>query len=294
MSASTAGSTPHTPVPRTAAPARPRPDVGPRANGGPFGLLVLASWTELRSSARSAEFAVGAVALPVLLYTMFGLPNVSRLDGGTTMRTAMLVSLSSYGVISLAIFTFGENIAKERGRGWTRALRATPLPTSIYLLAKAVTAVAHAALIVVSVSLLAATAGGVDLPVGTWIALGATMLAGVLAFSTLGFAIALLARPRAATVISNLIFLPLAFASGFFVPLSELSPTMRGIAPWLPTFHFGQLAYRIVMPASDVEDLTGITPGLIGTHLAWVTAATIALGGLALLAARREAVTRRG
>ena len=58
------------------------------------------------------------------------------------------------------------------------------------------------------------------------------MLAGVLAFSALGFAIALLARPRAAAVISNLIFLPLAFASGFFMPLSELPAAMRTIAPW--------------------------------------------------------------
>lgn len=289
MSATTSGS-----APRTTAPEQPTQHVGPLPNGGRFGLLALAAWIELRSSARSAEFAVGAVALPVLLYVMFGLPNTNELDGGTTIRTAMLVSLSAYGVVSLAIFSFGENIAKERGRGWIRTVRATPLPTSIHLLGKTVAAIAHAALIVIAMSLLAATGGHVDLPVTTWIAFGATMLGGVIAFSSLGFAIALLARPRAATVISNLIFLPLAFASGFFVPLSELSPTMRDVAPWLPTFHFGQLAYRIVMPASDVEDLTGIPTGSIGAHLAWVTATTLALGGIAMLAARREAVTRRG
>jgi len=282
------------PAHRTAACPRPRPPVGTRPNAGPLGLLALAAWIELRSSARSTEFAVGAVAIPVLLYVMFGLSEVDRLGDGTTMRTAMLVSLSAYGVISLAIFTFGDSIAKERGRGWTRTLRATPLPASIQLLGKTVTALAHAVLIVAAMSVLAATAGSVDLPISTWIAFGATMLGGVVTFSALGFAIALLARPRTATVISNLIFLPLAFASGFFVPLSELPATMRGIAPWLPTFHFGQLAYRIAMPASDVEEFTGITTGSIGVHLAWVTGTTVTLGGAALLAARREAVTRRG
>lgn len=295
MSIRTIGSTPRTmgSTPRTTHPAPALPGGAPRPNGGRLGLLALATWTELRASARSAEFAVGAVALPVLLYTMFGLPNVSRLDGGTPMRTAALVSLSAYGVVSLAIFTFGENTAKDRGRGWTRTLRATPVPTGIHLLARVATALVHAALIVVAMGLLAATAGGVDLPATTWIALGATMLAGVVAFSSLGFAIAFLARPRAATVISNLVFLPLAFASGFFVPLSELSPTMRDIAPWLPTFHFGQLAYRVAMPAHDVEDLTGIATGPVATHVAWVAATTVVLGGAALLAARREAVTRR-
>jgi ABC-2 type transport system permease protein len=88
--------------PHTAAAAPPTL-AGPRPNRGPFGLLLLVTWTELRSSARSMEFVVGAVALPVLLYVMFGLPNVSELDGGTPMRTAMLVSLNAYGVISLAL-----------------------------------------------------------------------------------------------------------------------------------------------------------------------------------------------
>jgi ABC-2 type transport system permease protein len=274
--------------------ARPTRGSETRPNGGGLGLLALATWTELRSCARNAEFAVGAVAIPVLLYMMFGLPNPNELDGGTTIRTAMLVSLSAYAIVSLAIFSFGENVARERGRGWTRTLRATPLPTSVHLVGKAIAAVAHAALIVVAMSVLAATAGDVDLPTTTWIAFGATMLAGLLAFSALGFAIALLARPRAATVISNLIFLPLAFASGFFVPLSELPATMRTIAPWLPTFHFGQLAYRTVMPAHDVEDLTGIATGPVAVHLAWVAAATIALAALAIAAGRREAVSRRG
>jgi ABC-2 type transport system permease protein len=274
--------------------AGPTRDRGTQPNGGHLGLLALASWTELRSSARSAEFAVGAVGIPVLLYMMFGLPNPNELDGGTTIRTAMLVSLSAYGIVSLAIFSFGENVARERGRGWTRTLRATPLPTSVHLMGKVIAAVAHAALIIVAMSVLAATAGSVDLPATAWIAFGATTLAGVLAFSALGFAIALLARPRAATVISKLTFLPLAFASGFFKPLSELPPIMRTIAPWLPTFHFGQLAYRTVMPAQDVEDLTGIASGPIAAHLAWVAAATTALAVLALAASRCEAVARRG
>jgi ABC-2 type transport system permease protein len=288
MTASTTGSAHAVPL-----PAPPTRYAGTSPNGGRLGLLALTAWVELRSSARSAEFAVGAVAIPVLLYAMFGLPDHDELDGGTTMRTAMLVSFSAYGVISLAIFTFGENLANERGRGWIRTLRATPLPTSTHLLAKTVTAITHAALIVTAMSLLAATGGRVELPTSTWLAFGTTMLAGVVTFSALGYAVALCARPRAATVISNLIFLPLAFASGFFVPLGELPATMRTLAPWLPTYHFGQLAYRIVMPAGDVEDLTGITTNSIAAHLTWVTATTIALAGLALLASRREAVAHR-
>ncbi|MFD1506152.1 ABC transporter permease [Georgenia yuyongxinii] len=266
-----------------------------RPNGGRAGLLALQTLTQLRSSLRTADFAVGAVVIPVLLYAMFGLPNASsRLPGGTAVGAAMLVSLTAYGVVSLAVFVFGEDVAKERGRGWVRTLRATPLPTSVYLVGKAGAALVHGALIVLAMSVLAAVAGNVDLPVRTWLLLGAVQLAGVLVFSPLGFAIAYLARPRAATVVANVIFLPLAFASGFFVPLGELPAVLGDIAQVLPTCHFGQLAYRLVMPEGDIAYWTGATVAPVAVNLAWVVGSAVVLGSLALLAARREAVTRRG
>ena len=260
-----------------------------------LGLLGRMVRTDIRAGLRSPEFAVGVVAVPVLLYAMFGLPSASNLlPGGTRIGTMMLVSLTAYGVVSLAIFTFGDEVAKERGRGWPRTLQATPIPTWVYLGGKLAMALVYAALITATMSVVAATAGGVSLPAGTWVVFLATMLSGVLAFSTLGFAIAYLARPRTATVIANLMFLPLAFFSGFFFPLSELPSILRDVAPWLPTYHFGQLAWHRVAPAGDVEAFTGIASPGQGTHVVWMLGCTAAFAVAALLAARREGVTRRG
>lgn len=228
---------------------------------GAMGLLAATAWTEVRSKLRTDDFAVGTVAIPVLLYAMFGLPNSSSvLPAGTRVGLAMLVSMASHGIVSLAIFTFGDDLSKERGRGWTRTLRATPMPTWIYLVGKLANAVVLALMVVAATFGLAATAGGVVLPVTSWLALAAMMVAGVLLFSTLGFAVAFVARPRTAAMIANLVFLPLAFASGFFVPLGELPQVMRDIAQYLPTYHFGQIAYRVVMPDQDVEFWTGRPP----------------------------------
>jgi ABC-2 type transport system permease protein len=271
------------------------PEVRARRNGGRLGLLAVQVLTEVRSSLRSPEFAVGAVMIPVILYAMFGLTNASNeLPGGTSFGLVMLLALSCYGIVTLAIVVFGEDVAKDRGRGWLRTLRATPFPTGVYLVGKLGAAVVHAVLIVVAMSLLAAFAGGVGMPVQDWLAFGAIMLTGVLVFSPLGFAIAYLAKPRAAAVIANFVFLPLAFASGFFVPLSQLPDAMRDIAQALPTYHFGQLVYRPFVPAADVEAFTGIATQPVGVHLAWVVGSAVVLGVLAMAAARREAVTRRG
>ena len=263
----------------------------------PVGLLGAQILVELRSHARSLDFVIGVIALPMLLYAMFGLPTASPsnvLPDGSHVGTMMMVSLCSYGVVSLAIFTFGEDIARDRGRGWARTMRATPLPMWSYLAAKVVLGLVGAVLIVTSTAGLAVVAGNVRLDPGEWLRLGGTLLVGVLAFSTLGFAIAYATRPRAATAIANLLFLPLAFLSGFFVPLSELPAALRDIAVWMPTHHFGQLAWRQVAPAEGVEAWAGITPASAGTHLAWVVGATLVFGAIAVLAARREGVTRRG
>ena len=274
--------------PEAASGARARP------NGGRTGLLALQVVTEVRSSLRSPEFAVGAVIIPVILYAMFGLANASSLlPGGTRIGLAMLASLTCYGIVTLAIVVFGEDVAKDRGRGWLRTLRATPFPTSAYLVGKVGAALVHGVLIVVTMSVLATTAGGVRLEAAQWAAFAALILAGVVVFSPLGFAIAYVARPKAAAVIANVVFLPLAFASGFFVPLSELPDVVGDIARFLPTYHFGQLVYRALMPAADVEAFTGATVQPVALHVAWVVGSAMLLAAAALLAARREAVTRR-
>ncbi|HSK22567.1 MAG TPA: ABC transporter permease [Egicoccus sp.] len=249
---------------------------------------------EFASTLRAADFVGGALAIPVILYAMFGLPVADQvLPDGTSVGAMMAVSFSAYGIVSLSIFTFGDDLAKERGRGWTRTLRATPLPEGIHLAGKTVMALGHSLLIVIAIAMVATLAGGVDLPVSSWVRVTATLLAGVLTFSTIGFALAYLVRPKAASMIANLVFLPLSFCSGFFFPLEQLPDFLQRIAPYLPTYHYGQLAWQQVASDLDVEAFVGFAPRGTGVHLAWMLGCFLAFGLLAVAAARREAVARR-
>lgn len=266
-----------------------------RPSGGRLRLLLLDSVTEARASLRTPEFMALAITVPVLLYAMFGLPDAEEtLPGGATIGVAMMVSMTMYGVVTLAITVFGEDVAKERGRGWVRTLYATGFPPAVHLAGKAGAALIHATLVVLAVGALAALAGGVDLSPGRWLAFGTLLVTGVLAFSSVGFAIAYLARPRTATTLINVIFLPLSFASGFFVPLSELPGWVSQVAHYLPTYHFAQLAYRTVMPDASVAAFTGAATSPVWVHVLWVAVSAAALATLALMGAHREAVTRRG
>ena len=41
-----------------------------------------------------------------------------------------------------------------------------------------------------------------------------------------------------------LIYLPLSFASGLFVPLNQLPALIQHLAPYLPSYHYAQLAWN--------------------------------------------------
>jgi ABC-2 type transport system permease protein len=88
--------------------------------------------------------------------------------------------------------------------------------------------------------------------------------------------------PGAAGPMTNLIYLPLAFGSGLFLPLESVPPAVQQLAPALPSYHLGRLAWGAV--GADV-------PSPIG-DAAWLLGATAVLLVLAVFGFRREAVRR--
>jgi len=97
-------------------------------------------------------------------------------------------------------------------------------------------------------------------------------------FIALGFAIGYLSGPNVAPAAANLVYLPLAFASGLFLPLSQLPAFVQHIAPYLPAYHYGQLAWSAVGAASE--------PLWVAT--AWLAGFTVLFLAIALRAYRRE------
>src|SRR5699024_4547020 len=176
------------------------------------------------------EYFIGVVVLPVILFAMFGLPNSGEtLPGGTTVVAMIFVSFACYGVVSQALFSFGAELAAERLQGWLRRLRSTPMPMWVYFAGKLALNLVFTLVIVGGIALLAALAGDARFDASRLATTTAVLLLGTLVFSPMGSAIAYWARPRAASTIVNLVFLPLSFLSGFFFPLSQLPTVLQGV-----------------------------------------------------------------
>jgi ABC-2 type transport system permease protein len=210
-------------------------------------IYALEAKYEFLKHLRLPAYVVPTLAFPLFFYVLFGIAmnrNGGGIPGG--VATYLLATYGAFGVVAATLFGFGVGVATERGQGWMSFKRATPMPILAYFTARAVMCLLFALLVVLALFLLGVTAGGVRLPLGGWLALGGTLIAGALPFCACGLAIGYFAGPNSAPAVINLIYLPAAFCSGLWIPIRYLPAWLRSIAPYLPTYHYGQLALRTV------------------------------------------------
>lgn len=191
-------------------------------------------------------FAVSTIALPVMFYVLFGVAFGGGEAGDVGATTYMMATYGTFGVIGAALFGFGVSVALERGQGWMRLKRVSPMPPQAYFVAKVVMAATVSALIIAALFVLGATLGGVRMPATQWISLALVLILGALPFSAMGLAFGYLVGPNSAPAMLNLFYLPMAFASGLWIPIHQLPAFVQGIAPALPPYHFAQLALGTV------------------------------------------------
>jgi ABC-2 type transport system permease protein len=200
------------------------------------------AWQEFLKLIRLPIFAVTTIALPLMFYVIFGITFAGEQAGGVGMTTYMLVTYGAFGVIGAALFGFGVSVAVERGQGWMRLKRVAPMPPLAYFVAKVVMSLAVATIIVLAMFTLGALVGGVRLDPQQWVAAGLALVAGALPFSAMGLAFGYLVGPNSAPAVLNLVWLPMAFASGLWIPISQLPDVVQSVAVALPPYHFVQLA----------------------------------------------------
>lgn len=209
-----------------------------------FGLETRA---ELMKLVRMPAFALPAFGFPLMFYAFFGLAfGRAQQIGSVTMAGYLLATYGAFGVIGANLFSFGVGIAVERGQGWMLLKRAMPLPPLIHFLARMVVGMVFGLAIVVGLFALGGFFGDVALPLTTWVWLAAWLTLGGLPFAAFGLFFGYLCGPNSAPAMLNLIYLPLAFASGLWLPYEVLPGFFKALAPWLPAYHLAQQGLGIL------------------------------------------------
>ena len=227
---------------------------------------------------RSPGFSIPFLLLPVPVYLFFGVvlaaPAIAK---NPAVGNYLFSGFSAFAIIGPALFGVGCSLALERDAGFLRLKRALPAPGGAYLAAKMAVGVIFAALAMSTMLIAALLVRTVSLSFGQMAIIAAVMIVGSLAFAAIGLFIGAYASGAAAPAYANLLFLPMLWLSGLFIPLPKF------LEPWVviwPAFHVNQAALGF----AGVSEFSFMPPAVSAAVLVGVT---VVFGGLAI---RRLAV----
>jgi ABC-2 type transport system permease protein len=192
---------------------------------------------------RTPAFALPALTFPVLFYVLFG--ALLTMPGGGA-STYLLVTYGVFGIMGPALFGFGVALAMDRDMGLLKLKRALPVPPGALLLAKTAMAMMFGVVITAMLMAVAIGVAGVQLTPAQLATLAVVNLVGVLPFCAIGLWIGTLVGGQAAVAIVNLVYLPMAFLSGLWMPLSILPDVVARLAPLWPSYHLSQVALKVI------------------------------------------------
>lgn len=206
---------------------------------------------------RVRMYTASVLSFPIMFYVLFGLLlNAHDAIGGMRVPTYLIATYSTFGIMGASLFATAAGLASDRGLGWLEVKRASPMPPFAYFWAKVITSMVFSAVIVLALFGLGIAFGGVRMPFLTFARLFGTLVAGSLPFSAMGLALGYFTGPNSAPSTINLIYLPMSFCSGLWVPFMFLPKFIRHVALALPPYHLSQLALGAVGAGAHDSSLT--------------------------------------
>ena len=200
---------------------------------------------------RTRAFSLSVIGFPVIFYLFFGLiMNRGEHIGSVSVAKYMLAGYAVFGMAGAALFGIGVGLSSEIAAGWLELKRASPMPPLAYLARQVLFRRRLRSASSSACSLSSASPSPTSpSPSPNTLRMMALTLVGTIPFACLGMVIALLVPFNAAPGITNMIYLPMSFLGGLWMPIMMLPHVLQKFALLLPTYHLSQLVLaRLRLP----------------------------------------------
>jgi len=191
---------------------------------------------------RQPGFWVPTVLFPAMLYSFFG----ANMAGDGPMGAYAMASFAIYAVVGVGFYQFGVTVAQDRENPFTVWQRTLPGHAAAPWVARVFASLIFVMVAVAMVWLAAWLIAGITLTTTAYARLAAACALASVPATLMGTALGSLASARAAVPLSNLIFLPLAYLGGLWVPPAALPSAIEALSVWMPTRAMGEIAWAAV------------------------------------------------
>ena len=202
------------------------------------------------------------IALPLIFLVIF----TSLFGHDTTHVNGHKIKFSTYyvpgictlGIIATSFVNLVITITAQRESGVLKRRRSTPVPAWVLIASRMLASAILALVLVAVIVVIGRIAYGVHIPGSTMPAFVLSVIIGAAAFCCMAFAAASFIRNEdSAQPIIQAITLPLYFISGIFIPTSQLSRTLKGIADVFPVIHLNNALFKAFDPATTGSGIAG-------------------------------------
>ena len=219
---------------------------------------------------RGRESAIFVFLFPVLLFLLLSTVYSGEYRG-RPLTDYLVPSLITYGVANTAFGGLAIILVVRRELGILKRIRATPLPSWMYLSATLCSTLLVFTLQAAAIMALGRLLYDWHLP-SEWPSLFAAFLLGAICFAGMGFGAASLIRSaEGASAVVNVVTLPMAFLSGSFGPTRDYPQVLQSIADALPLTYLVDIVQGIVYEGKPIWE----QPGAVAVLLAWGLAGTL-------------------
>ncbi|MEU9541498.1 ABC transporter permease [Streptomyces mirabilis] len=231
---------------------------------------------EVRRTLRDAGFVIGGIAMPVMMYLLFtNLGDAS--DGG--WKTGSMIGMAAYGAVGSALNT-GGGVAEDKGIGWLRQLRVTPMTPREVVLGRTLTGSVTVLPAIAAVLAAGGLVNGVRLELWQWAAVAVLLWLGSTPFTLLGLGNGYRLTAQTTGVANMVCNLGLSVVGGLWFPLTLFPGWLRSLSGFTPTNRIAQLG-------ASVADGAAPALGAVAVLTAWL----LAFGSYAVVSYRRAART---
>ncbi|MBO3740856.1 ABC transporter permease [Actinoplanes flavus] len=174
----------------------------------------------------------GSAFWPAASMLAFVVPFVRHEPAYATYATASMIT---FAVMNTNLFQYGVGVAEDRAQAWDPYVRTLPAGTAPRFAGRILAGLLMMAISLAPVVLIAAlfTEAAVT-PLG-FLAAVLTCVAVSIPFILMGLSIGYALPQKAALVVAQVLFLPLAFGGGLLTPPGAAPGFVEDLAPYLPT-----------------------------------------------------------
>jgi ABC-2 type transport system permease protein len=229
---------------------------------------------QLIETVRIPIAVIGSAFWPAASMLAFVVPFVGDDPVSATFATASMIT---FAVMSTNLFQYGIGVAEDRVQPWDPYVRTLPAGALPRFAGRILAGLCLMAFSLIPVVLIAAFLTAATVTPPAFLAAAGATAAIAVPFILMGLAIGYSLPQKAAIVVAQVLFFPLAFGGGLMTAPGSAPGFVEDLAPYLPTGG----AVRLMWAA--VGDYP-LQPGSVASLIAW----TAALGALAVWAYRRD------